>query len=231
MLMQGAGKDATKLFDKYHRWVNYEFLLEKFLIGDYQKLGPHACPLSAISSLYNCRAPEVTDRRLSVSPPDVGGVTKPVCLAAHDCLVADRRLLTSASVTTERWQSTWIPSQHAREVGARCLGPHSCPHQPHQPPRAGLEDGGPERPYRYKRGVRPGFREQKRAALGAKAKERARRASCSARRGRVRPRPQLAVTAPPGQPSWEPSLVACCCGVCRAAACWRLRSSSWPVCR
>lgn len=33
MLMSVAGKDATQLFEKYHRWVNYEHLLSKCHIG------------------------------------------------------------------------------------------------------------------------------------------------------------------------------------------------------
>ncbi|KAM0875417.1 hypothetical protein ACQ4PT_036807 [Festuca glaucescens] len=33
MLMKGAGKDCTALFNKYHAWVNAEFLLEKCLVG------------------------------------------------------------------------------------------------------------------------------------------------------------------------------------------------------
>ncbi|KAL0490676.1 cytochrome b5 domain-containing protein RLF [Acrasis kona] len=32
-LMMGAGKDSTSLFDKYHKWVNYETLLEKCFLG------------------------------------------------------------------------------------------------------------------------------------------------------------------------------------------------------
>ena len=28
-----AGKDGTKLFDKYHSWVNIDFIMEKCLIG------------------------------------------------------------------------------------------------------------------------------------------------------------------------------------------------------
>jgi len=28
-----AGKDGTKLFDKYHTWVNVDFIMEKCLIG------------------------------------------------------------------------------------------------------------------------------------------------------------------------------------------------------
>ena len=31
-LMRGAGMDATKLFEKYHRWVNIDFMLEKCLV-------------------------------------------------------------------------------------------------------------------------------------------------------------------------------------------------------
>ncbi|KAF9602563.1 hypothetical protein IFM89_029862 [Coptis chinensis] len=33
MLMKAAGKDCTLLFNKYHAWVNDEFLLEKCLVG------------------------------------------------------------------------------------------------------------------------------------------------------------------------------------------------------
>ncbi|KAH7447470.1 hypothetical protein KP509_01G108300 [Ceratopteris richardii] len=33
MLMKGAGKDCTLLFNKYHSWVNAEYLLEKCLVG------------------------------------------------------------------------------------------------------------------------------------------------------------------------------------------------------
>lgn len=33
MLMKGAGKDCISLFNKYHSWVNAEFLLEKCLVG------------------------------------------------------------------------------------------------------------------------------------------------------------------------------------------------------
>ncbi|KAM7476747.1 hypothetical protein LguiB_023990 [Lonicera macranthoides] len=33
MLMKAVGKDSTSLFNKYHAWVNFEFLLEKCLIG------------------------------------------------------------------------------------------------------------------------------------------------------------------------------------------------------
>ncbi|KAJ4749242.1 Cytochrome b5 reductase 4 [Rhynchospora pubera] len=33
MLMKAAGKDCTSLFNKYHAWVNADFLLEKCLVG------------------------------------------------------------------------------------------------------------------------------------------------------------------------------------------------------
>ncbi|CUS20578.1 LAQU0S01e09824g1_1 [Lachancea quebecensis] len=35
LLKTAAGKDATALFNKYHRWVNYERLLETCLVGVY----------------------------------------------------------------------------------------------------------------------------------------------------------------------------------------------------
>ncbi|KAG0557987.1 hypothetical protein M758_11G166500 [Ceratodon purpureus] len=33
MLMKGAGRDCTALFNKYHAWVNAEFLMEKCMVG------------------------------------------------------------------------------------------------------------------------------------------------------------------------------------------------------
>jgi cytochrome-b5 reductase len=33
ILMKAVGKDCTSLFNKYHAWVNSEFLLEKCLVG------------------------------------------------------------------------------------------------------------------------------------------------------------------------------------------------------
>lgn len=33
MLMKAAGKDCTSLFNKYHAWVNDEFMMEKCLVG------------------------------------------------------------------------------------------------------------------------------------------------------------------------------------------------------
>ncbi|KAI9144720.1 cytochrome b5-like heme/steroid binding domain-containing protein [Paraphysoderma sedebokerense] len=32
-LMRGAGKDATKLFQSYHSWVNADYLLDACLVG------------------------------------------------------------------------------------------------------------------------------------------------------------------------------------------------------
>ncbi|XP_037073112.1 cytochrome b5 reductase 4-like [Pollicipes pollicipes] len=34
-LMRGVGADATDLFDSVHRWVNYEGMLKKCLVGKY----------------------------------------------------------------------------------------------------------------------------------------------------------------------------------------------------
>lgn len=36
-LMQGAGKDATRLFNKYHKWVNADFMLQKCFLGQVVK--------------------------------------------------------------------------------------------------------------------------------------------------------------------------------------------------
>ncbi|KAK7263901.1 hypothetical protein RJT34_31500 [Clitoria ternatea] len=37
MLMKAVGKDCTSLFNKYHAWVNAEFLLEKCLVGTFDE--------------------------------------------------------------------------------------------------------------------------------------------------------------------------------------------------
>ncbi|XP_044489787.1 cytochrome b5 domain-containing protein RLF isoform X1 [Mangifera indica] len=39
MLMKAVGKDCTSLFNKYHAWVNDEFLLAKCLVGTLEKVG------------------------------------------------------------------------------------------------------------------------------------------------------------------------------------------------
>ncbi|KAF5469743.1 hypothetical protein F2P56_010307 [Juglans regia] len=39
MLMKAVGKDCTSLFNKYHAWVNAEFLLEKCLVGTLENSG------------------------------------------------------------------------------------------------------------------------------------------------------------------------------------------------
>ncbi|KAG6628249.1 hypothetical protein CIPAW_14G001800 [Carya illinoinensis] len=39
MLMKAVGKDCTSLFNKYHAWVNAEFLLEKCLVGTLEDSG------------------------------------------------------------------------------------------------------------------------------------------------------------------------------------------------
>lgn len=39
-LMRGAGKDATDLFIEVHRWVNYESILAKCLVGPYKLESP-----------------------------------------------------------------------------------------------------------------------------------------------------------------------------------------------
>lgn len=39
-LMRGAGRDATDLFNEVHRWVNYESILAKCLVGPYKLESP-----------------------------------------------------------------------------------------------------------------------------------------------------------------------------------------------
>lgn len=39
-LMRGAGRDATELFNEVHRWVNYESILAKCLVGPYKLDSP-----------------------------------------------------------------------------------------------------------------------------------------------------------------------------------------------
>lgn len=42
VLLQGAGKDATQLFNKYHPWVNADALMEACLIGSLAQTAPPA---------------------------------------------------------------------------------------------------------------------------------------------------------------------------------------------
>ena len=39
-LMQGAGKDATRLFHKYHKWVNVDFMMQKCFLGPFDNTPP-----------------------------------------------------------------------------------------------------------------------------------------------------------------------------------------------
>lgn len=39
MMMAGAGKDASKLFEKFHAWVNPEFMLGTCIIGQLDDRG------------------------------------------------------------------------------------------------------------------------------------------------------------------------------------------------
>merc|ERR1719277_612571 len=39
-LMQGAGKDATRLFNKYHKWVNVDFMMQKCFLGPFDNTPP-----------------------------------------------------------------------------------------------------------------------------------------------------------------------------------------------
>ncbi len=39
-LMMGAGKDATSMIQKYHRWVNIDMMMAACLVGLYQPRHP-----------------------------------------------------------------------------------------------------------------------------------------------------------------------------------------------
>eukprot|EP00049_Salpingoeca_infusionum_P006191 m.102575 g.102575 ORF g.102575 m.102575 type:complete len:351 (-) comp13225_c0_seq10:1201-2253(-) len=56
-LMRGAGRDATALFDDYHRWVNYQSMLDMCVVGRLVKSkdsfpAPRKTTLSTPSSLH-----------------------------------------------------------------------------------------------------------------------------------------------------------------------------------
>eukprot|EP00288_Rhodomonas_lens_P003264 CAMPEP_0177719892 /NCGR_PEP_ID=MMETSP0484_2-20121128/16346_1 /TAXON_ID=354590 /ORGANISM="Rhodomonas lens, Strain RHODO" /LENGTH=135 /DNA_ID=CAMNT_0019232141 /DNA_START=310 /DNA_END=717 /DNA_ORIENTATION=- len=40
-MMMAAGRDGTALFDKYHKWVNIEFIMDKCLVGHLVGEGDH----------------------------------------------------------------------------------------------------------------------------------------------------------------------------------------------
>lgn len=54
--MRGIGKDATKLFDEVHAWVNYEQLLAKCYIGPLRSTGTVTITPEKATSLTSCKS-------------------------------------------------------------------------------------------------------------------------------------------------------------------------------
>lgn len=80
-LMRGVGKDATKLFDEVHAWVNYEQLLNKCLIGPLRSTG--VVNLKEDKPITSRLSPNLNERfklpsfKLSNSSPDVSTMKSP----------------------------------------------------------------------------------------------------------------------------------------------------------
>lgn len=68
LLLKVAGKDGTVLFNKYHAWVNYEFMLAKCLVG---LLAPPSSTASAAAAAH--AVPEAV--ATAAAPPAAGGAS------------------------------------------------------------------------------------------------------------------------------------------------------------
>ncbi|XP_055597355.1 cytochrome b5 reductase 4 isoform X2 [Uranotaenia lowii] len=75
-LMRGAGKDATKLFDEVHAWVNYESLLAKCFVGPLRNTA--TLNLSASNSSGSMPPPTSTFLKPPSPATPPGGSAKPV---------------------------------------------------------------------------------------------------------------------------------------------------------
>lgn len=71
-LMRGAGRDATKLFNEVHRWVNYESILAKCLVGPYKLDSPSApagrATFQTITDETNNRPNQTTTTGQTIQP-------------------------------------------------------------------------------------------------------------------------------------------------------------------
>ncbi|KAG0718404.1 Cytochrome b5 reductase 4 [Chionoecetes opilio] len=77
-LMRGAGKDATDLFNEVHKWVNFEGMLQKCLVGRLVEgrpffLKPSFLPLGRNSN----KTANATEQKNSLSVPNTGVPTVP----------------------------------------------------------------------------------------------------------------------------------------------------------
>ena len=88
-IMMGAGRDATALFNKYHAWVNIDFLLAKCLVGVVEaraeltsaKTAPRSdgAPLQPAGGKASA---SITAASPSQSIPSSKAPSEPVCHAA-----------------------------------------------------------------------------------------------------------------------------------------------------
>ena len=51
MIMSGAGRDCTALFQKYHRWVSGDMMLQRCLVGKLELPGDAQPPESGVQGL------------------------------------------------------------------------------------------------------------------------------------------------------------------------------------
>lgn len=77
-LMRGAGQDATDLFNEVHKWVNFEGMLQKCLVGRLVEsrpffLKPSFLPLGRSSA----KTTNATEQKNSLSVPNAGNQTVP----------------------------------------------------------------------------------------------------------------------------------------------------------
>ena len=80
-IMIGAGRDATSLFNKYHAWVNIDFLMSQCLVGLVEApsktvAAAHAAEHGAADSELASETEAVPPRPVSSGAQDTGDKTQ-----------------------------------------------------------------------------------------------------------------------------------------------------------
>lgn len=122
-LMRGVGRDATRLFDEAHAWVNYEQMLAKCYLGPLRAPGNFAGGANGSSASSS------------------GAAAKPASLMAADSrFKLPLMALAPASTQTSPTRGTL---SLAAEAARRSISVDKCASLPASPTTAEAPDGGP----------------------------------------------------------------------------------------
>jgi hypothetical protein len=102
--MEGAGKDCTSLFNKYHRWVNCESILGKCLLGSVASEEPSIAEDNEEDEKSDVENLNIESARIS---PKVDDVISSVVIEGQVSIV---------EATTTAIDSSIISSSHAPEA-------------------------------------------------------------------------------------------------------------------